>query len=121
MIQTAASPIRRVPMFAAVHATAEAIPPITDPLGRHWRQPDMTQVEITSEHARLTQAQFDSLSDYSTSYPSGVYHGKCWKAQGTETLDGGRWRWTGTWFLRWYDHHEDPKKCSIKQREIIIT
>lgn len=108
-------------MFAAVLATAEAIPPITEPMGRSWRQPDMTQVEITSEHARLTKAQFDALPEYSTSYPSGVYPGKCWKAQKAEDLGGGRWRWTDTWLLRWFGECEDPTKCSNHQREIIIT
>ena len=102
-----------------VFPTAVSIPPITDPLGRHWRQPDMSDVEITSEHAMLTQRQFDGLPEYSTSQPSGVYPGKCWKAE-EFVREGNRARPTGRWFLRWFGICEDPKFCSNNQREIIF-
>lgn len=108
------------PFPAVAIPTCQFIPPITDPMGRHWRQPDMLDVTFDDTHVLLTQAQFDGLAEYSTTYPSGVYPGKCWKAQIAEDLGGGKWRWTNIWKLRWFGLCEDPTKCSNNQREIII-
>lgn len=113
------------PHAAAAVPTCTFIPQMTDPLGRYWRQPeDMTEVEFDDKHALLTQAQFDGLSEYSTTTPSGVYPGKCWKGQMSMALkkDG---KVVGTaltdrWLLRWYGICEDPKMCSVNSREIII-
>lgn len=109
------------PMFAVVHATRETIPPITDTMGRSWRQPDFTELDVSGETVELTQKEFDTLHDYSTSWPTGVYPGKCWKAQAWEAREkeGVRYRhWTGTWFLRWFGECDDPTKCSNNQRTI---
>jgi hypothetical protein len=124
MIQTAARSIYRAPMFAAVIPTCAFIPPITDPQGRSWRQPDMATVEFDDTHVLLTQAQFDGLPEYSTTTPTGVYVGKCWKAQELIWPDrhGGFPKATGKWFLRWFGESEiGPGYCSNHQREIIIT
>lgn len=59
--------------------TVSPIPPITDPLGRSWRQPDRSLIEIDDTHALMTRLTFESLADYSASNPSGVYVGKMWR------------------------------------------
>lgn len=109
------------PHAAVILATCAFIPPITDPMGRSWRQPDMSEVTFDDTHALLTQAQFDGLAEYSTTNPSGVYPGKCWKAQVAENLGGGRYRWTDRWELRWWGESDiGPGFCSNNHREIII-
>lgn len=116
------------PHGAQVLATrTPVIPPITDEMGKHWRQPNPQNFLIDDTHVIMTQREFDQLAEYSTSYPSGVYHGKCWKSQQWEEVkvsDHGRTMvkriWTDRWQLRWYGPHEDPKLCSINHREIII-
>jgi len=125
MIQTAARPICRAPMFAAVIPTADFIPPITDPLGRHWRQPDLSEVQMDGIHVLLTRRQFDELADYSTTRPDGVYVGKCWKSrESVEIKKNGKvigYGWTDRWLLRWFGESEiGPGYCSNKQRIILI-
>lgn len=107
------------PMFAVVLATS-IIPPITDPMGAHWRQPDTENFVIDDTHVIMSQRDFDMLAEYSTTTPSGVYVGKCWKAQDFERLPGGKWRWIEEWNLRWYGTCEDPNLVSNHQRKIII-
>jgi hypothetical protein len=50
---------------------ATAIPPITDPLGRHWTQPATDGVLVDDELALMDHRAFCRLSEYSTSIPSG--------------------------------------------------
>lgn len=108
-----------VPFGATVIPTApfRTVPPMTDPMGKHWRQPDMSVVNIAGETVELTKREFDALAEYSTSYPSGVYIGKCWKRETMEQTPKGM-RGTGIWYLVWYGPHADPKKCSINSRLI---
>jgi hypothetical protein len=111
------------PALAVVHATCVFIPPITDPLGRSWRQPDLTDVTMDDTHVMLTKRQFDELADYSTTWPTGVYPGKCWKARMAEDrIVGGQafMAWSNVWMLRWFGECADPTMCSNNQREIII-
>lgn len=105
------------------------IPPIVHPMGKHWDQPDRSKIVIDAKTAVMDRATFDALHEYSTSYPSGVYEGKMWKAQ--------KWVWVGTplaiernyavrkflgeWFLRWYGPSARPGYVSTNQREIIIA
>lgn len=99
-----------------------AIPPMTNPLGAYWEQPDLSDVPIDSTHALLTQKQFDQLADYSASLPSGVYDGKAWKR-----LDGSfdyEFLQSGgkpQWLLGWYGPSDAPSKCSINFRTILIV
>ena len=98
-----------------------SIPPITDPLGKHWRQPDMSQVLIDDDSAIMSKAVFDELAEYSTSMPSGVYPGKCWKRE-EYIMDKGRVVLrTGKWWLCWYGLHEDPKFVSNNFRKILFV
>lgn len=93
-----------------LHESQNFIPPITDPMGKHWRQPNPHRFAIDGAHALMTRQDFDALSEYSASTPSGVYPGKCWKAERR-----------GVWYLRWYaadDGHPDGLPTPF--REIII-
>ncbi|MGS1073059.1 hypothetical protein [Burkholderia glumae] len=86
------------------------IPPITDPLGRYWRQPHRNEILIDDEHAVMTRSTFNKLAEYSTTRPTGVYPGKMWKA----IYKSGA-------FLRWYGIVEGrPDLCSNNQRLILL-
>lgn len=52
------------------------IPPITDPMGRHWRQPSVASIALDDTHALMDDATFQALPEYSATRPSGVYPGK---------------------------------------------
>lgn len=107
----------------AVVLSTSIIPPMTDALGAHWRQPDTENFVLDDTHVMMSQREFDQLAEYSTSYPSGVYPGKCWKARHWEVVmsHGLPYRkWLNSWDLRWYGACEDPKFCSNHHREIII-
>lgn len=90
-----------------------AIPPMTDPLSRYWRQPkDIRDAEMDKEHVLLTADQFAGLHEYSTSVPTGAYEGKCWKRQQTNG-----------WLLCWYGESPDdrPDLVTIHFRGILIA
>jgi len=86
------------------------IPPMTDPLGRFWKQPDREEILIDDNDALMTLAAFNKLADYSWSSPTGVYDGKMWKSK----IDG-------QWFLKWFGPHPDPTQATINKRAIIIA
>lgn len=98
-----------------------AIPPITDPLGKYWKQPPADAIVLDDTHALMEQAAFDALLDYSSSIPSGVYDGKMWKRrdgaydQAFKAAGG-----TPEWLLMWYGPSADPNKCAIHSRKIVI-
>jgi len=85
------------------------IPLMLDPLGKHWEQPDRTNIELTDKHAVMNESSFKALHDYSCSMPTGVYNGKMWKDKGEKD-----------WFLKWYGLSHIPDRCSINSRKIII-
>jgi hypothetical protein len=69
----------------------------------------------------MDKATFEELEEYSCSFPTGVYEGKMWKrhdgsfdrafiARGGEPV----------WLLMWFGPSDDPNKCSINSREIIL-
>ncbi|TWI65193.1 hypothetical protein IP91_02600 [Pseudoduganella lurida] len=85
------------------------IPLMTDPLGRHWQQPaDIREAPMDDMHVLLTPRQIDGLLDYSRSYPSGTYDGKCWKREGEDC-----------WYLCWYEPHAQAGKIGIGYRTIL--
>lgn len=88
------------------------IPQMTDPLGKYWDQPkDIRSAPMDDDCVLLTRDQFNELSDYSRSIPSGVYPGKCWRA----TYKGG------ARYMLWYGpFHTDGKTVDILHRRIII-
>lgn len=73
------------------------IPPMTDPLSRHWKQPKTEDILIDDINAVMTQADFKKLPEYSTTKPSGVYPGKMWKSDHTDE-DGRHVHWALKWF-----------------------
>lgn len=88
---------------------AKVIPEMTNPLGLHWRQPsDIRDAPMDDLHVLLTAQQFNGLAEYSTSYPSGTYDGKCWKREGEDQ-----------WYLCWYHPHIQPGKIGIGFRLIL--
>jgi len=94
---------------ALLQGAPTVIPPMTDPLGQHWRQPiDIRLAPMDDTHALLTPQQVDGLSDYSHSYPSGNYDGKCWKREGHEC-----------WYLCWHQPHATPGKIGFWSRVIL--
>lgn len=100
------------------------IPEMTHQDGKYWRQPeDIREAPMDLTHVLLTRRQFDELHEYSVTDPSGVYEGKCWKAErfrkGTRK---GEMRLipTGEWFLKWYGHSNRPGMVSNHRRIIRI-
>jgi hypothetical protein len=100
---------------------SDVIPPITHRLGRHWEQPSTDKIVLDSTHALMSKATFKQLPEYSSSIPSGVYEGKMWKRNNgiydTAFLKSGG---KPEWLLMWYGTAEDPDKCSINSRVIVI-
>ena len=86
------------------------IPPITDPLGVYWDQPDTKDILVDETHAIMTERTLEQLAEYSASIPTGTYDGKMWRARGQSR-----------WFLRWYGPHPDPTQISIHTREILLV
>jgi hypothetical protein len=84
------------------------IPPITDPMGKYWRQPDTSRILIDDTHALMEKSTFEALSEYSSSIPSGIYPGKMWRCHHR-----------GTWFLRWFGEHYRHDLCDDGYREIL--
>jgi len=85
------------------------VPAIVEPLGKHWQQPDRSELLIDDKSAIMAQDAFDKLAEYSATFPTGVYVGKMWKAQDKEG-----------WWLMWFDQAKDPTKCTIEYRKIIL-
>lgn len=90
------------------------IPQMIDPLGLHWQQPtDIRQAPMDETHVLLTPRQIADLLEYSRSYPSGTYDGKCWKREG-EDEDGSTF-----WYLCWYQPHPAPGMIGVGFRIIL--
>lgn len=88
---------------------AHPIPPITHPLGKHWNQPKVEDINFLGDFASMDQKTFDNLANYSFSQPSGVYEGKIWRS---EFKDG--------WYLCWFVDIPD-NKCETKYKKIKIV
>lgn len=90
------------------------LPRMTDPLGRHWRQPNglRDRVLIYETHATIQERDWQALSRYESSYPTGTYAGKVWRR--------GHW-------LCWYGrphkiikHGKEVEVCSIGYARALI-
>jgi len=73
-------------------------------------------MSVTDEVAEMTIKDFERLDEYSTSVPTGVFLGKCWKAR---VSDGQ----TDEWYLRWYGWPKNGNQgdASINTRKITIV
>lgn len=97
---------------AALLRTSEfnAIPAMTDPMGKHWDQPAYIRMApMDATHVVLTTKQIAGLLEYSRSLPSGKYDGKCWLS-----IDRDATKW-----LRWYEPDAEPGMIAIASRIII--
>jgi len=95
------------------------IPPITDSLGRYWSQPPHESIEIDATHALMTESTFKQLSEYSSTFPSGVYPGKMWRRHDglhDPNCPPERRRW----LLCWYGN-DVAGKCEIFFREVLFA
>lgn len=88
----------------------ESIPRVTNPMGNYWKQPNRKLIEVDAKYAKMSPASFDKLLEYSTSTPTGIYIGKMWKRQ----LSNSKW------LLCWFEPHPEPDTYSINYREILV-
>lgn len=96
------------------------IPPITDPMGKHWRQPPVSAIALDATHALMTRETFEALGEYSTSHPSGVYPGKMWRrhdgAHDPRCKPADR-----RWLLVWFSDSDLRDRCTVNWREILLA
>lgn len=97
-----------------------AIPPITDPMGKHWDQPPLSAIEIDDAHALMSDATFKALPEYSSTIPTGVYPGKMWRRH-DGLLDQRCKPSDRQWLLCWYGESDEPDACSINSRKVLIA
>lgn len=91
----------------------ETIPVMTDPLGRHWEQPDPEDILVDDKHALMSLASFEKIRDYSRSEPTALYAGKMWKTQNGLILT--------IWYLHFVTESESADKVWIHARQIILV
>ncbi len=90
------------------------IPPITNPLGQYWEQPDQAQWLFDDTHVVIPACDLRKLESYDCTMPSGVYEGKMWQRREHKCV-GGRH------LLVWYGSHPEPGTCGIYFREILAV
>jgi len=97
------------------------IPPMTDPMGRHWNQPSRDEILIDDEYALMTESTMKRLAEYSCSTPSGVYPGKMWRVDYQsycpDLVKQGKHRH----WLRWFGLHPDPNIVTNHYRKILLV
>lgn len=57
------------------------LPRMTNPLGKHWRQPAglRDRVQVFETHATIPESDWRALPRYESTLPSGTYTGKVWR------------------------------------------
>lgn len=95
---------------------SNVIPPITDPMGKHWKQPSTDNILIDDAVALMDERTLKALPEYSATIPTGAYEGKMWKANKRFFHRDEQ----PIWVLCWYGPHEDKTKVSINVREVIV-
>ena len=101
----------------------EVIPPITDPMGKNWEQPNRKDILVDEKYAVMTRETFFKLHEYSASQPSGVYPGKMWRRHNGEfdyefIRNGGKPKWLLCWFV---PSEKGPDLCTTNMREILLS
>ena len=87
------------------------IPVITDPLGKHWDQPEIAKIELRiGGVAIMSKESFDQLAQYDCSIPSGKYEGKMWK----RSVENGHQ-------LCWYSNSKKEGYLDINKAEILVN
>lgn len=95
------------------------IPAMTDPLGRYWNQPARDLILVDDTHAVMEQHAFAALSEYSSTFPGGVYPGKMWRRH-DGVYDRNCPPERRRWLLCWYGDVIDGK-CMIEFREVLLA
>lgn len=78
-------------------------------------EPSPNELDVDDHSAVMSRQSFEALATYSSTVPSGVYVGKCWKALRQ-----------GEWYLMWYGYMRNPdgtvneKECSVNRRPILV-
>jgi hypothetical protein len=90
------------------------IPPMVNPLGKHWSQPSRDDILVDDTHAIMSEATLKKLADYSLTMPTGAYEGKMWKRR-KGYRDG-----IEVWLLAWYGEDPEPGFVSNNFREVIL-
>src|SRR6187549_978694 len=74
--------VKHLAVAAKLSGDDHLIPPITNPLGKAWTQPDRRLITFNEnyDHAIISHETYMSLLNYSHSQPSGVYAGKMWRS-----------------------------------------
>lgn len=118
-----------------IRVASLTIPPMTDPMGKHWDQPSRDGIVLDDTHALMTEATFKALHEYSGSVPSGVYPGKMWRchwAAGDEAvyrrgeISKEQVR-EAKWLLRWFGDEipspdpTRPGRCPMFHKEIVLA
>ena len=108
------------PGYHGSNQNQTVIPPMTDPLGQQWRQPDSSKILVDDSHALMDRAAFDTLAEYSATIPTGVYPGKMWKRH--NGVHDPRCKPEDIkWMLGWYGlSDKDDDFCSVNFREILL-
>lgn len=97
---------------------SNGIPPMTHPLSRQWDQPDVSGFLIDATHCVLLRKDWEELTAYDSSIPSGVYDGKVWRTSMKRLAVHN----FCTDYVRWYGPSDDPDRCSIHTRlALVIT
>lgn len=99
------------------------IPPMVHPLSKYWEQPLRDYILVDDKNAIMSEYTFKQLHEYTSTVPSGVYEGKMWRAMQHDGILYGRLRvrQDKPWLLRWWGPSEDPNKCTLNSREIILV
>jgi len=87
---------------------------MTDPMGKHWRQPDHDLILVDDLYAVMSRDTMNQLYDYSHSVPTGVYVGKMWRCRASYE-DGSE-----VHFLCWFGPSEKPDSCLQHVRKILL-
>ena len=96
--------------MAKLRLRTNVIPPMTNPLGAHWPQPDRSEVFTDDANAYMSASSAKRLYHYDRSMPSGVYDGKMWlRNHGNDD------------YLWWFGPAEDPNQCTTNYRKLVIT
>ena len=81
------------------------LPPITNRLGSHWKQPSRKNILVDDTHALMSEEDEAKLLVYNGTFPTGVYIGKMFKRGD---------------YLVWFSAYSD-KEVANNYREIIVV
>jgi hypothetical protein len=99
--------------------STQTLPALESPYPGAWPQPPLESILIDETHALMSRATFESLAEYSTTMPTGVYPGKLWRRH-DGAYDRNCAPAARRWLLCWYGPVRDGK-CPIEFREVLIA